>query len=569
MKIYLKIINLIIFLILFSTLSLFSQNQELARLLQEIENIADSNKIRHYEIIADEYIKISDYTTAIVYYKKGLDLNPTKKEAVSLENKIGRTYYFLSDYDKSIEYLNKALILAEKINDTINQSLILNNIGIIYQKTGNYQKSIEYLNKSLKYKILLNDSVGIGNTYNNLGIAFYQVDLDKSLQFYEKALNIREIINDSIGIAVSYNNIGLIYFQQNNYSIAYEYFKSSLKIKEKINDQKSIAITLNNIAEVLLYSEKYSEAIEYSNKSLEIAIKSEAQLQIANSYSTLSSCYEKKNDYKSAYKYHKLYKETRDSIFNLQSQNKIAVLETKYQLTKKEQEIEINNQQIQLLERENKLKQIIQNFFIIGIILFFIIIFIVIYILILRNKNTKQKLIISREEKQIKNLEIDKQNLKIEKQNIENQKLKDELELKKRELTSKAMMLVKNNKIILNILKDINEIKQNANNDTSNEINNLIKKYKITKNDFNWQEFKLLFEEVHQDFYTKLTQKFPNLTPAERKLCAFLRLNLSTKEIAAITFKSPSTIKTTRKRLRKKLNIPTKINLVSFLSKIG
>ncbi len=548
-------------ILLFSPITLLSQNQKLDSLLHNIEGITKENESNHFENIADEYIKISNYTLAIVYYKKSIKATISKKQTINLKNKLGRTYFFISDYAQAIEFLNSSLILAEELNDTINLSLILNNIGIIYQKTSNYKKSIEYLKRSIKYKILLNDSIGIANTYNNLGNAFYESDLNKALEFYEKSLTVRKIIKDSVGIGVSYNNIGLIYFEQANYADALQYFRFSLKIKETIKDKKSIAITLNNIAEVLVQTQDYAKAIKYSNKSLNIAKDIGALLQIANAYTTLSSSYEKKNDYKNAYKFHKLYKTTTDSIFNNKSHNKITQIENQYQLNKKEQEIKIDKQKIKLLEKENKLKQVSQNFFIVGIILFFIIISIVIYTLILRNKNTRQKLIISSEEKQI-------QNLKIEKQNLENNQLKDELDLKKRELTSKAMMLVKNNTIILNILKDINEIKQSANKKSSLEINSLIQKYKISENDFNWQEFKLLFEEVHQDFYSNLTNKYTNLTPSEIKLCAFFRLNLSSKEIASITFKSPNTIKTARKRLRKKLNISTETNLVSFISKI-
>ncbi len=565
---YLKILIFSLFICL-SSANLFAQNSTIDSLISATNSIPENEKSKHYEKIGDAYSIIFDYSNAIENYKKSIEISSDKKHKIGIKNKIGGIYFYMSDYDMAIEFFNEALIKSEELNDTVNLSSILNNIGIIYQKTNNIEKSIEYLNKSLEYKKLLQDSTGIANTYNNLGNAFYKKDLDKSLELYKKALEIRKKIHDTIGIGQSYNNIGLIYFQQDNNSEAIKYFESALKIKKITNDPKSIAITLNNIAEALLQLKKYSEAINYSYRSLEIAKGIEALLQIANAYTTLSSSYEGTNDYRNAYKFHKLYKTTTDSIFNYKSQNKIAQIETLYQLNKKEQEIKIDKQKIQLLEKENKLKQITQYFFIAGIILFIIIVFIVIYTLILRNKNTKQKLIISKEEKQIQELKIEKQKLKIEKQNLENKKLKDELELKKRELTSKAMMLIKNNETILNILNEINEIKQNTNTETIKKINNIITKYKISKNNFNWQEFKMLFEEVHQDFYHKLTIKYSNLTPAEIKLCAFLRLNLSTKEIAAITFKSPSTIKTTRKRLRKKLNLTTEINLISFLSKIG
>ena len=84
-----------------------------------------------------------------------------------------------------------------------------------------------------------------------------------------------------------------------------------------------------------------------------------------------------------------------------------------------------------------------------------------------------------------------------------------------------------------------------------------------------WTTFEERFKDVHHDFYNKIDEKYPHLTENDRKLCAFLKLNMSTKDIAAITHQNPNSIEVARTRLRKKLNISnTDISLVSFLSSI-
>jgi DNA-binding CsgD family transcriptional regulator len=81
-----------------------------------------------------------------------------------------------------------------------------------------------------------------------------------------------------------------------------------------------------------------------------------------------------------------------------------------------------------------------------------------------------------------------------------------------------------------------------------------------------WQEFEAHFTRVHSDFYQKLQEKYPNLTANEKKLCAFLRLNMSTKDISAITYQSINSITVARSRLRKKLNIEGEdIHLINYL----
>jgi len=80
-----------------------------------------------------------------------------------------------------------------------------------------------------------------------------------------------------------------------------------------------------------------------------------------------------------------------------------------------------------------------------------------------------------------------------------------------------------------------------------------------------WTEFELRFQQVYNDFYDKLQEKFPNLSSNEKKLCAFLKLNMTTKEISAITYQSVNSIVVARSRLRKKLDIETEESLISYL----
>ncbi len=72
---------------------------------------------------------------------------------------------------------------------------------------------------------------------------------------------------------------------------------------------------------------------------------------------------------------------------------------------------------------------------------------------------------------------------------------------------------------------------------------------------------------MHTDFYKKLNEQFPNLSANEKKLCAFLKLNMSTKDIGSITYQSVKSISVARSRLRKKLNIESEdVNLANYLA---
>jgi hypothetical protein len=80
-----------------------------------------------------------------------------------------------------------------------------------------------------------------------------------------------------------------------------------------------------------------------------------------------------------------------------------------------------------------------------------------------------------------------------------------------------------------------------------------------------WDEFKIYFEDVYNDFFTKLRERFPDLGGADLKLCALIRLNLNMKQSAAILRISPDSVKIARHRLRKKFNLQTEDNLNGFI----
>ena len=80
-----------------------------------------------------------------------------------------------------------------------------------------------------------------------------------------------------------------------------------------------------------------------------------------------------------------------------------------------------------------------------------------------------------------------------------------------------------------------------------------------------WHVFETHFESVHEEFLKRIKQTFPNLTPRELKLCAYLRMNISSKEISVLMNISTRGVEISRYRLRKKFGIPRQTNLTEFI----
>jgi ligand-binding sensor domain-containing protein/DNA-binding CsgD family transcriptional regulator len=162
-------------------------------------------------------------------------------------------------------------------------------------------------------------------------------------------------------------------------------------------------------------------------------------------------------------------------------------------------------------------------------------------------------------------LELDQNEKQIVK--LKNEKLESEIQFKNKELATVAMHLVQKGELLTSIKEELIKLKSQPEN--SKPPDNFKKIIKIIneeeKMDEDWEHFAVHFDKVHSDFLLALKNKFPTLSANELKLSAYLRMNLSSKEIAQLMNISVRGVEIGRYRLRKKLQIPTETNLFHFL----
>jgi ligand-binding sensor domain-containing protein/DNA-binding CsgD family transcriptional regulator len=154
---------------------------------------------------------------------------------------------------------------------------------------------------------------------------------------------------------------------------------------------------------------------------------------------------------------------------------------------------------------------------------------------------------------------------------LRNEKLNTEIDFKNAELATSAMHLVQKGELLTKIKTNLSQLTKGLENEKAvSEIKKIIKVLgEDDKMDDDWEHFAQHFDKVHSDFVTTLKEKHPTITPNEIKLSAYLRMNLSTKEIAQLMNISVRGIEISRYRLRKKIELPTEVSLFEYFMKMG
>jgi len=512
----------------------------------------EKNENKQFDIYTQLSLELlkTDLIKALEYAQKALeiadDIGDAQMQGKSITN-LGNAYLSYGKYDKALNCFLKAYDIAQNLQDTNKIIKLSNNMGVLYALTSNHNKAFVWYNRALfLLKSIPNsesDKELYANVYNNIGNIYNEKKMfDSAAVYYKKGIEVNQHTPYISILATCYNNLSLIYLKNSNVDSAFYCIKKNIDLRKQINDRRGLCRAFQIISDYYDKVNNSDSSLYYTIMAFNLANETHDLLEVSNVAKRLSNFFDKLNLADSALKYHQLYTLYKDSVYSENSRNEFSRIEMEYKLQKQ--------------EVEYKAAQLKKEFlYIISLItLCSIVIIVTLLFFFVRNKQ-KQTIL------QKKNLELQHNNLLLEKQTLQN-----DLEHRNKELTTNIMYLVQKNELINDVSKELLEIKNRVSKDSQKEIQSAIMHLQLGAKDSFWDEFDYRFNQVHQDFYEKLRSNYPDLTPLEIKLCAFLRLNLSSKEIADITHQNIRAIESARYRLRKKLNIAnSEINLVNFI----
>jgi len=311
---------------------------------KEIEN--ESVIAKSYNILGIVFDITDKWDSALYCYDKAIEFSiksNSKNTHASTLNNIGLIYWNKGDNDEAIKFYNKSLNLFEELDDQKGIGNALNNIGLIYWEQERLEEALIYQREGLQNYLSINHEYGIGASYTNIGRLYDEIGLKDSAYFYSY-LSIQNKIksNDNYGLAISFNNIATIYEEDNQIDSALNYYSKSIETYKKLGNYGRCASSIYNLA--YLYEEKLgnqTKAEKYLLEALDYAEESGAKTILFKIYGNLGRLYYDLGKYNLASDFLLKRIQIHDSIYNIDRDEKIAEIQTKYETEKKDKNIAV------------------------------------------------------------------------------------------------------------------------------------------------------------------------------------------------------------------------------------
>jgi tetratricopeptide (TPR) repeat protein/DNA-binding CsgD family transcriptional regulator len=525
---------------------------ETSKFLLQTDSIPFLGKI--YELRADAAQSHGELKEAIRFYQKAVDYydkTDDRKPQARILNTLGVNYAYLGNLPEAFRYYYKAKEIAGELKDDLLMARINNNLGRIFVAIKQFQPGIDYYKKALPVFVAENDSFRMATVMMNLSSAYNHLAItDSSIYYAEKTIAIFSLIDRKYYLGTAYEVLAFSYITEGKYDEALRWMNKALQIVtlEGRNARKLESMML--LSDLLVYSGvahqlngDFHTAKSFLLSGLTLADSLGLQDKMSAALEYLAINYENSGMKDSSLHYFKRFKQISDTLFNMQSVNFVKLEEVQMEFQQQAKEKKIQMEHHKALQKRNLIIFTGSGLVLLSLLL----------VLFLRLRLERQKK---------RQIELEKRQAELEKEAID-----AKLEFRNKELAAKVLHSARSHELVINVaekLKKMEVEESSLNYKIRNElIHDLIDS---TQDEDSWKEFELRFQDVHSGFYAHLRRRFPDLTPSEIRLSALLRLNMTTKEISALTHQSERAIILARHRLRSKLGLQTSDNLVVFLS---
>ncbi len=480
-------------------------------------------------------IDLGDNEKAGKCFEQGLSLakrRGSRQDQNSFYLGLGSIERDKGNFASAIRIYTEASKVAEQSGNVRNQALALEDIGLALNYTNDSREALQYIRQALgirmKNNLLREYAMGL----QNLGITYRKLDmLDSALYCYGEAREMLLQLGDSNTLVRVQYNTGLVLKNQKKYREALNAMNQVLELCRRKGIADGEVYALHTLAAIADELGEPGKGIQYSDSSISLAKQHRLISDLPSLFERKQELLAKTGNFKDAYATAQSYIALSDSLLSLDKQKEIALLKTRFETERRESENLILKKDLQYHQA--------RLIFLWGILVLTAIAFILVVLIFrYRNKHLKELNLLSEEKVRLKEQDLVFQSL-----------IRTDLTNVNRSVREKLFpfnLRFQRKKDQDDFIQLLDEITREASRDPL-------------------AEFEFMFQQLHPSFFEKLLARCPSITKSELQVCALLRLNLSSKDIARLLGISLSTVETTRHHIRKKLELENADNLCGFL----
>lgn len=188
--------------------------------------------------------------------------------------RFGLVCWLRGDFDRALEFYQRALAISKEINDQRGIGSTACNIGIVHELRGEHEQALEHLKIYLAISQEIGFKQSIGNASGNIGLVYCDCgDFTQSLEYLQKSLNIFEEIGDRQNFGIALSNMGLVYGGLGDLDTALHYYERSLAISEEMGSKRGVGSSSCNIGLLYLHRGDLERSLQFLQKSRDVFIE--------------------------------------------------------------------------------------------------------------------------------------------------------------------------------------------------------------------------------------------------------------------------------------------------------
>ena len=525
-------------------------------------NMTDSAVYHSLRMFGREMFERGEQAKAFEYFKHTLDILEENTKMTKDELRYKSSCYLMLGaatdevgmQQLSIEFYLKGLKISEELGDYAETGRFFNNIGVCHFRTQDLDEAEQYFRKALDVNTKHKNNLEMSINYSNLSEIFgMRNELDSSVEYALKAIQCLDEKKHPYDYYMTQSTIGWIYAKKNEFHMARTWLENAYN-HQKTNDYKnSLFYTCLAMMELADKTSDNPNFVKYSKEAEQIAREIGNFMLLNEYYKSAGNVYRSRGQSDKAYELAEKYIAVQDSAYRAENKSRMEQALNIYNLEKKTKAYEssISNwNPVVILAICGSIALVLLG------LLF--------WVITMSRRAEKAR----RDKQKTDEVLAALRELHLQEEIKRNEEASRQIHDNQRSLAAVTLEKIKINQTIDEVLTESRQILLSISardKENRERLKSIIGKLSSIDNEVNWDEFQMYFAKVHPDFYRLLDQSHPELTPKDRRLCALVSLGLSSKEIAALTFREVRSVETSRNRLRKKLDIASEVNLEDYL----